>query len=1091
MAKYQTLIDEINGYITSNGQGDIEGADLNKVLNDIVFSLGENYSFIGKVEPTSTFVGSEGNVFAFANTAGIYTNFGGLQLEIGEKAFLTYNGTWSKITISTIAQELGDREDVTVSQKCVSEKINKLDDVFRHKIVTINKSPEYTAGVLRADGSIVENTSYGYTNLINLHPNETILLNGGSPFYKGLNVAYITRYNQDGTFLEALKLGDSTTKIETYTNIKEESIYIKICGYYHQLSYIIKDSFKFYLDIYNSFQCGKLSIIGDSISTFKNYVVDEFNSNSYYPSVDVLNIDQTYWNRLLDSSNGVLEINASQTSSCVTNCRKAYKSLCDRVPMIGNPDTVIIALGTNDSTDSVPIGDFLFDSDINSLDESFFAQAYIKGVKMIQERHSNVRIVCLIFMAIKKEYRDAIKKIANYYNLEYLDIQKFDSNDNKHPNAKGMLQIANELVNLSNRMIDVKQDDALAQISDKLTFSESLIPVKEELAIIIDKGSQYVNTSGVITFATEDYGIILIDVNKDDVVEFTCTAGSSVAVIAEYNLIGNSVPLVNSVSTGYPQINHTYIYHSDKKCTLALSGKITNVATEKTELYIIKRKVAYTQEIASIDKSVSILKDKVLDIERSIYYYKSIKYNTLGQYLQMVDGNITTTTVNTRYIYYTLVKAGKSYAFQCDNTLETKTVEWGLYIEIPSTEKTPISYGNDNRVGRITIVITPQTDSYFAVGINNSYHRNLRFCEIFTLNEVEIPTAKKIYKPSQIKYIPHRGIRNKEIPENTIHSVMYSNIYGLNYSECDVRYTSDGVGVVMHDTTINRTMCNSDLSSISENITITDNTYDTLLQYIYKSTNPAFRTKINTIREYIDSCAYWNVCPIIQGTMSDEDLAYCMQRLGDNWICYGGNFTQVRAYSDNVLCLTSNSYSNIESMEASLKAIGGNVGISRLFNNELTDDIITMCRRNNWEVMASYAYNEYDIPDAIRRGATIVLADNVGKDIHKVLKNSDKSWNEYEHNGEIINGFLSISNSTPIQVAIENKGIYKVFVEFEGSGNFSLPIYDDNGIFQQSLFPMSSNIFQYNFVNLENTPYNISIIPNDTMIIKRLIVFYE
>ena len=67
-----------------------------------------------------------------------------------------------------------------------------------------------------------------------------------------------------------------------------------------------------------------------------------------------------------------------------------------------------------------------------------------------------------------------------------------------------------------------------------------------------------------------------------------------------------------------------------------------------------------------------------------------------------------------------------------------------------------------------------------------------------------------MYNPSKVKYIPHRGIRNAEIPENTTYSVMYAALYGLKYAECDVRYTSDGIGVVMHDTTINRTMCNSD-----------------------------------------------------------------------------------------------------------------------------------------------------------------------------------------------------------------------------------------------------------------------------------------
>lgn len=349
----------------------------------------------------------------------------------------------------------------------------------------------------------------------------------------------------------------------------------------------------------------------------------------------------------------------------------------------------------------------------------------------------------------------------------------------------------------------------------------------------------------------------------------------------------------------------------------------------------------------------------------------------------------------------------------------------------------------------------------------------------------------KEYIPSNIKYIPHRGVRDTEIPENTTYSVMFAALYGLKYSECDVRYTSDGIGVVMHDTTINRTMYNSDLSAISGDVSIAGNTYEDLSQYVYKSTNEVYRTRLQTMKEYIDACAQWDICPIIQGSMSDDDLSYCMQRLGDNWICYGGNFAKVRAYSQNVLCLTSASYDSVDAMVAALKNIGGNVGLSRLFNSELTDEYIAACKANRWEVMASYAYEHSNIPDAIRRGATIILSDNVGKDTNKVLASSLKNWESFTHNGTISANTLVLSTGQYLNKDIEGKGSYKIYIQFTGEGTITLPNYDNAGNYGRLTFPMNNGVFIYTFTLLEEEGFTLSIDTTSTMSIERFIICCE
>lgn len=55
-----------------------------------------------------------------------------------------------------------------------------------------------------------------------------------------------------------------------------------------------------------------------------------------------------------------------------------------------------------------------------------------------------------------------------------------------------------------------------------------------------------------------------------------------------------------------------------------------------------------------------------------------------------------------------------------------------------------------------------------------------------------------------VKGVNHRGY-NTEAPENTLSAFKLSKDRGFKYVECDVAFTSDNIGVVLHDTTVDRT----------------------------------------------------------------------------------------------------------------------------------------------------------------------------------------------------------------------------------------------------------------------------------------------
>lgn len=112
--------------------------------------------------------------------------------------------------------------------------------------------------------------------------------------------------------------------------------------------------------------------------------------------------------------------------------------------------------------------------------------------------------------------------------------------------------------------------------------------------------------------------------------------------------------------------------------------------------------------------------------------------------------------------------------------------------------------------------------------------------------------TRSLFDAYKIKSINHRGY-NRECPENTIPAFIMSAKKGFPIIETDLRFTSDGVAVLLHDASINRTARNADGSEISGTVNIADITYEQALTYdfgIWKGEKYA-GTKIPTLAEAI------------------------------------------------------------------------------------------------------------------------------------------------------------------------------------------------------------------------------------------------
>jgi len=219
----------------------------------------------------------------------------------------------------------------------------------------------------------------------------------------------------------------------------------------------------------------KVSLIGDSISTFDGYINTDGNI-PYYPreeasrttaDLEVVKVEQTYWWQLINNymSNAALEKNDSWSGTCVggydaTSFVARYSK--DR---IGSPDLVILHGGSNDlakgthylvkdvliSEDDLvhPTAEELqavfdkADSDYTTLSESLFIESYVKLMLKIKADCPDVEFLLILGDRISISEQKAIIAIANRYGAHYVDFLALGRNCLEkqayvHPSIKGM-----------------------------------------------------------------------------------------------------------------------------------------------------------------------------------------------------------------------------------------------------------------------------------------------------------------------------------------------------------------------------------------------------------------------------------------------------------------------------------------------------------------------------------------------------------------------------------------------------------------------------------------------------------------------------
>lgn len=289
----------------------------------------------------------------------------------------------------------------------------------------------------------------------------------------------------------------------------------------------------------------------------------------------------------------------------------------------------------------------------------------------------------------------------------------------------------------------------------------------------------------------------------------------------------------------------------------------------------------------------------------------------------------------------------------CEPVTRDKTTTLEPTAEQPTTENEPTTEQTTTEIASMTEQVTTQSEKDIVSILSRS-----------------------------MNVICHRGYK-KLAPENSEAAFRLAKQNGYNIVETDIKYTKDGVPVMLHDFTINRVARNADGSEITEPIDISTITYEEVLNYdfgIYKSEE--FKgTKILTLVDFLKLCKELDLKAYLHLFMGTEkhirDLYDLVEEYGMKdkvtWFSYSDTLLKyVRDYDYTArleLVVGSVSVETISKAEE-LKKYGNPVVID---SNTYSREEIELCKNANipMEVYWINSLNRINSLDSYISGVTV------------------------------------------------------------------------------------------------------------------------
>jgi hypothetical protein len=200
---------------------------------------------------------------------------------------------------------------------------------------------------------------------------------------------------------------------------------------------------------YASAQTKKVSVLGDSYSTFVGIIPSNY--SSFYPNDrnDVTKIEQTWWSLYVKAKGYALEKNDSWggTTICGTGyggMNSSYSNFISRVDSLGNPDIIFVFGGTNDAWANSPMGEYQY-SDWTKDDCKYFRPALACLIDMLQKRYAQAEICFILNSELREPVNESMREVCKHYNVKLVELHDIEK-QNGHPSINGMKSICDQLL---------------------------------------------------------------------------------------------------------------------------------------------------------------------------------------------------------------------------------------------------------------------------------------------------------------------------------------------------------------------------------------------------------------------------------------------------------------------------------------------------------------------------------------------------------------------------------------------------------------------------------------------------------------------
>ena len=198
-----------------------------------------------------------------------------------------------------------------------------------------------------------------------------------------------------------------------------------------------------------SAQTKKVSILGDSYSTFKDYNPEGY--NPFYPDAnnDVKEVEQTWWDLYIKAKGYQLEKNNSWGGTTICNTGYFHRdvsssSFTSRVDMLGDPDIIFVFGGTNDAWAGAPVGEYKY-ADWTAEDMKDFRPALACLLDMLQKRYPKAKIYSLLNSELREEINESMRVVCKHYGVQLIELHDIEK-QNGHPSISGMKSICEQLL---------------------------------------------------------------------------------------------------------------------------------------------------------------------------------------------------------------------------------------------------------------------------------------------------------------------------------------------------------------------------------------------------------------------------------------------------------------------------------------------------------------------------------------------------------------------------------------------------------------------------------------------------------------------